>query len=450
MAILFLAIIVAFILIAYFLGNKDLLSPWFLLCLAIFASYFIVLLNYENWEVSINGTFVLYVTTAVIAFGAGGMVIKALRPLPAAADNGLLKVRVEGYNYKKRYPANLFIIISVLFAALYIYKLLSDAAGDASSFSGKLRAIYEKIVNENYSPGFLANQLKEVITAIAYVNTYRLFLRLYSKTDKISRIKLIIPVVVFLVAVVFSSDRNIFIRYALYAISLFVLFFRENSKKKNVNGKIIQIVIILLLVMVLLFFLMGSLKQYKSDIFRSLSIYGGSGLYNFNLWVDGFHGEYAYGSVTSSTFVKSVNEILQLFGLDFNYTKYPRFDTFITYESANGYVYSSNVYSAFKPYVQDFGYLGVIIFPFVIGLFFEWLFTKMRKAKYGFAWIIYCALIYPIVFFPIAEQIFARFHMGLVYEIGWCAIIYFSVFGRKPKKNDTVKALSEERCDEKR
>ncbi|MDE7083203.1 MAG: oligosaccharide repeat unit polymerase [Clostridia bacterium] len=439
MAFLFFAILVALIVIAYFLGNRDLLSPWFLICLAVFASFAIILINYANWEVNINGTFILYVTTALISFGVGCQFVKALRPIPASADNGLLKVRVDDFNFKRRYPVNLFIIISVVCAALYIYKLLTEAAGDATSLSGKIRAIYDKIVNEDYYPGFLFNQFLEISMAIAYVNTYRLFLRLYSKSDKISRIKLIIPIIVFLVAVVFSSDRNIFIRYAFYAICLFVLFFRENCKKKNVNAKIIQIVIILLIVMVLLFFLMGALKQYKSNIFRSLGIYGGSGLYNFNLWVEEFDGELAYGGATFSTLLNTINEVLRPFGLDFDFTEYVRFDTFITYQSANGYVYSSNIYSSLKPYVQDFGYLGVIIFPLISGVFFQWLFGKMKSRKYGFSWILYCLLIYPIVFFPIAEQLFARLHLGIVYEIGWCAIIYFAVFRKKRSKKISVK-----------
>ncbi len=452
MAFFFLAIIVAFVLIAYFLGNKDLLSPWFLLCLAIFASYSIILLNYTNWEVKINGTFILYVTTAIIAFGAGCLLVSALRPLPAAADRGLIKVRVDDYNYKKPYPVNLFIVLSVVCAALYVYRLFSDAGSEASSISEKIRAIYDKIVNENYSPGFIFNQCFEILTAVAYVNTYRLFLRFYSKTDKISRIKLIIPIAVFLVAVVFSSDRNIFIRYAFYAICLLVLFFRENYGKKNVNLKIIQIVVILMLVMVLLFFLMGTLKQYKSDIFKSLSIYGGSGLYDFNLWIKDFNEPLMHGKSTFYTFLTSVQTVFKPLGVDFgDFGLVTRFDPFISYASSNGYVYSSNIYTALKPYVEDFGYFGVIIFPFVIGLFYQWLFLRAKKSKYGFNWVLFCMLIYPVIFFPILEQLFRRFHLGLIYEIGWCAIIYFSVFRRRNKStNKVMPAKLEGQCNERR
>lgn len=451
MAFLFLAIIVAFVLIAYFLGNKDLLSPWFLVCLAIFASYAIVLLNYSNWDVNINGTFILYVTTAVLAFGIGSVVVKTLYPVPAAPENGLIKVRVDDANLKRRYPANLFILISIVCAALYIFKLLSDA-GDVSSLNGKIRAIYEKIVNENYDPGFIFNQALEVVIAVAYVNTYRLFMRLFSKKDKLSIFKLLIPIIVSLAVILISSDRNIFIRYAIYSICLFVLFFIENYKKKNANLKIVQIVIVFLLVFVLAFFLLGKTKQYSSGIFSSLSIYGGSGLYDFNLWIEEFNEPLMYGKSTFYTFLNSLQTILKPFGFDASdFGLVTRFDPFINYTSQNGYYYSSNIYTALKPYVEDFGYLGVIVYPFIIGAFYQWLFLRAKKSEYGFNWILYCMLLYPIIYFPIGEQLFRRFHLGFIYEIGWCAIIYFSVFGRKIKKTKVVKqAVSEERCDEKR
>ncbi len=449
MAFLFFAIIVAFVIIAYYFGNKELLSPWFLLCLAIFASYLIILINYSNWDVNINGTFILYIVTAIIAFGAGCLLVKALKPLPVRGVNGLIKVSVDDAALQRRYPANIFIIISIICAALYIYKLLSDA-GDATSLSGKIRAIYEKIVNEDYSPGIFFNQLLEIVIAIAYVNTYRLMMRLFSKKDRLSIFKLLIPVFAAVIVILISSDRNIFIRYAIYIVCLFVLFFIQNYKKKNANLKIVQIVIVFVLIFVLIFFLLGKAKQYSSNLFNSLSIYGGSGLYNFNLWVEDFNEPLMYGKSTFFTFLNSLQSIFKSFGLDFgDFGLVTRFDPFITYNSSNGYAYSSNIYTALKPYVEDFGYFGVVLFPFIIGAFYQWLFTRAKKSHYGFNWILFCMLIYPIIFFPILEQLFRRFHLGFIYEIGWCAIIYFSVFGRR--KNKTVTSVRlEDNVNEKR
>ena len=106
----------------------------------------------------------------------------------------------------------------------------------------------------------------------------------------------------------------------------------------------------------------------------------------------------------------------------------------VVFRSPNGYVYASNVYSALTPYVIDFGLIGNIIFPLVLGFFFRKIYISALRKGSLYSWGIYAMLVYAIVYFPIAEQFFMRFHLGLVYEIGWFSIIYFLVFGGKKVK----------------
>ena len=178
MAILMLLILLILITIAYFFGKRDLLSPWFLLCLIILLSFTIVLANYSNWEIEIHGIFVVYVTTAVLSFGAGAAIVKVLSSGKIARINKTEKLSIYDSAVKKSYPVNVFLIISVALSVVYIGKLLSDA-GSAGSFSEKLRKIYDSIVNDNYSPGFIFNQMREIIVAIAYLNSYRLFIKIF-------------------------------------------------------------------------------------------------------------------------------------------------------------------------------------------------------------------------------------------------------------------------------
>ena len=443
MAVLMLVILLALLATAYFFGKRDLLSPWFLLCLATLTSYLIVLLNYNNWDVQINGTFILYITTALLSFGIGAFVIKISAPSKLATASVSGRVSLKKELPSRRYPETFFIVVSVIAAGLYCFKLLSDVGG-SGSISARIRHIYDSVVG-GYSPGFIFNQCLELTFAIAYINVYRIFEEIYSRGRAISIIKLFIPIFIFMLVVMISSDRNIFLRFAIYFICLFVLFFRENSRKRNVNKNIVFKVALLLLLLVVIFFLLGKSKQYSSGIFRSLSIYGGSGLYDFNLWIAEFNEPLLHGQSTFSTFITAFNSIFERFGLALPDANVERFDAFIEYQSPNGYVFHSNIYSALKPYVEDFGYFGVILFPFAIGMFFQWLFVKMRKSKYGYNWILYCMLIYPIVFFPIAEQLIRRFHLGFVYEIVWVAIVYRFVYGRKAvrvQRKSTVKQLT--------
>jgi oligosaccharide repeat unit polymerase len=439
MEFLMLAVLIALVLFAYFFENKDLVSPWFLLCLAILASYFIVLLNYTNWQVSININFVVYVTTAILAFGFGcGLINIRYRRFVFGDVNKLNKELITQSEIKSKYPANIFLFISVVCSVIYLVKICADA-GSASSINQLIRNIYNNITGDDYSTGFIFTQMLEIVVAIAYINTYRLFVKLFRKDKKISAIKLIIPIIMFFVVVMIWSDRNIFLRYAIYFVCLFVLFFRENYKKTNANKKIIVYVFIVLCVAVIAFYLLGKVKQYTSNLTRMLGIYGGSGLYNFNLWIDNFNDELSFGSSTFSTFLRVIEYLFNLIGVDLNnFSLNSRFDVFITYRSTNGYVYSSNIYSALKPFVEDFGYFGVIFYPFIMGLFYQWLYVKMRRKTYSFHWILYCMLIYPTIYFPILDQLFNRFTLGFVYELFWITVIYFYAFKSKSSKKSFI------------
>ncbi len=437
MALLMLIILVMLLLGAYFCGNKKFLSPWFLLCAITLASFAIVLLNYNNWQVNINGKFVVYITSALLAFGAGTLLISVFSK-ERSRQSTLLSV--QSMQCGRKYPVNLLLILSVAAAIGYIVKSFLDVGGFSLSFSIALRKMYDMRVVEDYSPGFIFNQMLEIVVAIAYVNTFRLLMKIYNKhghiQDNIGAIRLIIPIIVMLFATVVSTDRNIFIRYGIYLVCMWMFFYYNNSKKKRANLRIMCMLVIFIAIAAALFFLMGKMKQYSSDFFKSISIYAGSGLYCFNLWIADYNVAPMWGASTFSQLITTIGVLLKPFGVDLHGTV-NRIDPFIEFVSANGYSFSSNIYTALRPFVEDFGYFGVIIFPFIMGLFYQWLYKAANKSKNGRGWIIYCILIYPVIFFPILEQLFKRFHFGFIYEIAWPLIIYY--FALRSKRAVAIK-----------
>ncbi|MCM1438260.1 MAG: oligosaccharide repeat unit polymerase [Roseburia sp.] len=446
MAFIMLIILIAFTIISYFFGKRSFVSPWFLLCLIFLVTFSLLLLNYNNWNINICWQFTLYVVSAIVAFGLGCCLVNYLSKsliIKPNCDKNCSKVDYLGRVIKTKYPVNLFLIATILLALFYIIKILSDA-GAGGSFTDKLRRIYEK--GNEYSPGFVFNQCREIITAIAYLNTFRLLIRFYSKSDSVSFLKLCIPIFVFLIVVLISTERNFFLRYAIYFLCVWVLVYKETHDKKNINLKIFVHAVVILAVVVVLFFIMGKAKQYKSDFFRMVSIYAGSGLNDFNLWIKDYDGSLMLGQSTFTTFNGSFGSILKIFGIRLEGTV-SQFDPFIEYVSPNGYYYSSNIYTSLKPYVEDFGYFGVTIIPFLVGMFYQWLFNKTEKKSFSFAWIIYGMLIYSIIYFPIGEQLFRRFHLGLVYEVFWAMIIYWFVFKRK--KTNIYKTKTTENIEKK-
>lgn len=422
--LLFFILIVS-TLFSFIYGGNRLLSPWFLFCFSILASYCLVLLNLQNWNVAISWKFILYIVSAIFAFGCGCCIIRLVNKSPRTTCN--LCLNMEFNRSASKYPINIFLCVSVVFSTIYILKLLSSAAS-VDGFFPKLRFIYANQL-DGYSPGFIYNQLDKIAMAISYVNTYRLMVRLNVHGDKISIFKLLLPIGIFILSILVSTNRNALIQYAIYVICIWVLIYEKyNHKKRNVNIIIIFRAVLMVLCAGIIFYLFGKAKLYTSDFFTSISIYGGSGLYNLNLWLDEFDYNLLYGQSTFTTFVSSLGALLNYLGLHIVGGQIDQIDPFIRFMSPNGYFYESNIYSAMRPYIQDFGYFGVIIFPFIIGLFYQWLFMKTDKSRLGYSWVIYCAFIYPIIYFPILERLFRRFHLGLIYEVFWITVMFFVAF----------------------
>ena len=96
-----------------------------------------------------------------------------------------------------------------------------------------------------------------------------------------------------------------------------------------------------------------------------------------------------------------------------------------------------------RPYADDFGLIGMIVFPGFMGVFFELLYIAAKKYRFGFAWAFYAITVYPVVYFTVAEQFFRRLHLGIVYELGWFTLIYICVymFGKPKVCRSVAKAV---------
>ena len=435
MEIIFLIFLTVLLITSYYAGKRSLISPWFLLCLSFFGAYVILLLNKENWDFAISDPFIIYVTTAILAFGVGCLLVnvgkRTLQRRSMLSDTAVFS---ENEITAVRYPANALLVVSAVCSAGYVLKTLMDAAGTATSLSDILRSIYELTASGEYSPGFLFNQMMEISVAIAFISTFRLLVRIYTKGDRQGIVKLILPILFFLVVATATTDRNVFLRYAIYVLSLWVVIYGRTLSGRSATRKIICRAVILVVIVAAIFFLMGVTKQYQSGFFDQISIYIASGLNDLNIWLQDFQGPLLYGESTFTQFLNTVGTIASIFGIKIS-GAVDRIDPFITYTNQAGtYVFSSNIYTALRPYIEDFGYFGVILFPLIVGIVFELLFGGAHQRKIGVTLLLYCSMLYAVIYFPILERFFRRFHLGLVYEIVWIIIVFWFAFKRKRGK----------------
>ena len=429
MAIVCLVIIVLLLLLELKL-QKSFISPISLLLLSLIMSFILIAINQKNWDVTFNITFLLYLTIAILSFSVSCFIVELLscniRKNEEKNTVKGLSVLIDWDDYC--YPAKPFFIISFLCMVVYFIMMLRHV-GLYGGITSVLARIYADL-SLKAGGNFIMHQMIEIVIAIAEVNLFAFFLIKYLGKGR-ERIKsynwIFFQFLFYSVCVVLSTDRNKIIRFVIYFLVLWILFeFEKNKENINKANKTIFVRSLFVVIsVVLLFFWLGKMKNSSSDFGRTIGIYGGSGIYNYNLFLLR-EQEYQFGE---STFLLLCNT-LKSFGLiGGEAAEEIIVDDFVIFRSYNGFIYHSNVYSALRRYTEDFGMIGLVVFPGFLGVFFETLYVFTKRNKYGLAWALYALMVYPVVYFVIDEQFFRRMHLGVIYELGWFMFFYILAFG---------------------
>ena len=413
--------LLVFTIVLYRYGKRDFTSPAFFLALAFLASFTVVLYNVENWDIEIHGYHwgtTIAILCALISFTMGTMLIALL-----SGRNYINETRVHPQIEQRslNYPYVFFLLLSIILFILFLqFKIRNIDFSSLLNFTTSLHDNY----TEGKEYGFFTSQILEALVGVAYISFHRVMVEKFYLKKKVKK-TLLAPILLFLIGTLLYTDRNIFLRFIIFGLATFVMSFNWTGITARKNRKLIVRVGITVILTAVVFWMYGHLKQYTSNFERMIGIYAGSGLYGFNLWLKDFDNDFSNGGLMFSSIVRT----LGAFGIG-NGTDYSQYFDIMAYRSRNGYVFATNIYSALRIYYQDFGYIGIIIVSFLMGILFEKLYQNAIRQKYGFWWLFYCAHIYHILYFPIQEQFLLRFHLGLIYEIFWLWFFYYLVYGK--------------------
>ena len=200
---------------------------------------------------------------------------------------------------------------------------------------------------------------KAYMTASAYVY---LFILLYNcfylgAGFRLSDSVYLFPVAFYAVFQIFTGARSGFITLAVFVL---ICTFLLLDKRKGVNIlKAIKWSVLAVVSFLLVFSLLGILtdKTTDSNFFENIKIYTGSSIVALSMYLDNFQFS---GGVES--FVGIVNIFIELFGDHTN-----SFSLEYVY-FANGS--STNIYTAFRSYLNDYSYIGLFLIQFIIGFVF--------------------------------------------------------------------------------
>lgn len=382
-----LGVILLFLLsISYYLNDKDITSPPVVFTGAFLFATCICLINAEKWMFDMHfDTFIL------LLIGIASFLLFyffVYRGNIRWENNFEIKEnKKEKYILKKGFFIFLLILLYCI-ASNYMY--ISSIPGDdfgtklytyrAASLLGEFEDFYPRsFINENLNVACLG---------IMYVVIY-FSIRRYITENKWSFF-FVVSCILFIINVpLYSGARGLFIFYIIYAFIIFYIFWQSKNEWKgriDIKNlfKFILIVFIILVIFVMALELIGRTREGSGmDVFDSVSVYAGAQLKLLDMFMhdggytivvekntDDVFGSYVFWSLYKWLSVKlSEPDLLRSSIAEFRYV--------------NG-IFLGNVYTMFWQYYLEAGYWGVCFFSGCMGVFFGFLYKKIRKYRTGF------------------------------------------------------------------
>lgn len=430
--IFILIILLIFLLfIIYYVFEKDIFSPSVISIIMFIFSACFVFINRNNWSINIT------IKTVILIFGG---------ILPLICGEWLVRIVYCKNKYKisyikrksippeKVYIKNKWCIISiVLLVTYFIYKLLyvyttARLYGISDTLLGSYRNIS---ASGEIETNYIVKVFDLLTNCIAYIFTYVVINNMIFR-KRLKKIYLI-PIILYILVSILSSSRIQFIFFITYILVLwYIMLQNKYDWHYNFSGKFIRNGFIFIIVFFIAFYFLGFLtgKSTGINIFNYMSLYIGGSIPALDVRLQYF--KYDINNFGVTTLI-GLNNIFKYIGLtDLDLSRNLNFTDI-------GAAMRTNVYTCYGRLLNDYGYLGMILIRFFMGLVYTDVYMKI-KYKYYKKNEDLIILLYAFSFHPIVMQaIDETFFKNIISITVLIQIIIFYIMFRMLKKNIKVK-----------
>ena len=412
-------------------SNFNIISPFVISCIVYLISVFFIILNRDNWSIEITSKTTLIIISALIIFGLGEILSNNFWG-KRRRNRGIIFSN-EKINISPK--VNICILIfSITILILYYFRIREIAIQVGYKSGQNLMIQYARlgILNMGISIGYLLAIGTFILRSLAYIYTFIYIYNkvIYTKSKKLEDIYLLIPIICYLIQYSLGGSRGGLIEYISYALSMwYILKVKSNKNKIKNNINIIKGGILALIIFFVVFAILGVIKGSKANEIKStLSLYTGGSI----LALDKFlMGPRNISSIFGKESLIGINNILYMLNI------YPEESSRVLEFINIGNGYSTNIYTALRRYINDFGYLGMLIIQFLLGFIMNFLtliVTKIKRISY--LDILYPTLFMILVYQSIDEQfLVSLFSTTQIFTVSITYILYKVLLSREIKKS---------------
>lgn len=427
---IFLLIVLLFV--CYSVFNRDLLYPPVIAVAMFLFSSVVGLLRYDAWNIAdYSGFTVLLIMTGLLSFIFSSFLVYQIFPHNYTKN-------ITPFHRERIELNGLFlcIVIAVLLVHDYLYySFILKNVESMRVFGLSVGLMINYFRNMGYTETVrLAEPIYlQILSVLSYIaGIFSLFI--FAHNSIFNRLKkqeflLAIIIILNLCYNLLNSNRGALLRLLAELICCYYVFWSMKSGWVQViNKKFIKLSLRVLVFFIPCFIALafftgryGDIEKFDISRFEALnylSIYSSSGVRNFDLYVK---QPVIDDKIIGKESFYGINRFL-----------YNRFDIGVFYDpnlefrSIKG-KNTGNIYTAFRRYYADFGIIGLILLPFIMGVFFSYIYCKakcdVRKNKVTFFLLMFVSLSYCIFYFPI-DDTFYHFNLRVgiipIYVLLYC------------------------------
>lgn len=364
-----ISIMIIIVLLVLFLSQKMIINNWIdpsIVCILYWAFFIIASIIVFQSEYNWNYWSLIWMIMALISFCGGHLISLKIQYLKKEK----IEDRIKLYGNKAWIILLSIIVLGIVrtFIEMSINGINLKQLTNLEALIG----INTYIASMRYSEGTASTPLMQILSVFTYtaplIGGYML-LKVRNKVEKLICFATFIPI---LLSVVLTNGKAGFIASFFLFISGFLVKITEKKKsikKFNFKRLILIFSILILVISILIIAMMLRIGEFNIDtlniVFKKFLIYAFGHMQAFDNWFNVMDKNVCtFGGYTFMAIFKNLGLIERIRGV---------------YEPVEG-VYS-NVFTAYRGIIHDFGIIGSIFFIFVSGLISGYFYGHLKSKK---------------------------------------------------------------------
>lgn len=422
-----LVIVTLLCLLSILLSNGELLSPSVGICVGFVIAIDAAVYNISYWNLNISWKTFIVISSGLVIFMVVQFLVQAFYEKRYAGYqrlNHVIFYPIESVNDDEeidiRVGKVVILIICVILVSWLYYR---EVVRFVSVYRGRLNWTETMYYFRHYSsyghasisiPGYI-EQTYQMMVLSGYYFIY-ILVHNYVATRKMNK-SLVVLVVCILLSSFLNSSRIEIIRFPLAAMTFYGMFYEwKTGKSIKIKPKTLLTLLNVFILICILFVLLKSVagRIDNRDPFYYITYYLGQSIHNLNRFLSYNHQNPEI--IGKETFY-GFNHLLGLITGDARY-KYVAHKEFQFYRGMS----IGNVYTTFRAFIHDFGYVGHVILTFLFSLMVNIFYYHIKMYKYKssikksnmFCLIFYGFIIYAVYVAFYADYFFYNISLRLI------------------------------------